>query len=196
MDFNDYAGRSTFPRRRARVAEEERTDRSRTRRARLHRQSEAVAEAQVRRRLGVSALAQGIRRPRRERDRAGDLGSGRGQVRNAAEHVPDRPGHGGADADGVRDRRAEETLPAEARERRRDLVSALQRTGRRLGPRGVAHAFGEARRRMGRQRPEDLDVRRALQRLGHSGDPLRSDRAEAQGPHVLLPEHEEPRRNE
>ena len=98
------------------------------------------------------------------------------------------------DADGVRERRPEETLPAEACERRRDLVSALQRTGRRFGPRGIAHAFGETRRRMGDQRPENLDVRRALQRLGHSGDPIRSDRAEAQRADVLLPEHEKPRR--
>ena len=50
----------------------------------------------------------------------------------------------------------------------------LQRTGRRFRPRGAAHPFGETRRRVGDQRPENLDVGRALQRLGHSGDPTRS----------------------
>ena len=71
--------------------------------------------------------------------------------------------------------------------RREHLVPAVQRTGRRFRSRGVAHESRTRRRRVDHQRPEDLDVRRALQRLGHSRDTLGSDRAEAQGPHVLFP---------
>ena len=42
--------------------------------------------------------------------------------------------------------------------RRGGLVPAVLRAGRRLGPCGPAHARGARRRRLGHQRPEDLDL--------------------------------------
>ena len=46
--------------------------------------------------------------------------------------------------------------------RRGDLVPAVLRTGRRVRRRRPAHPGGEARRRVGGERAEDLDLRRAL----------------------------------
>ena len=74
--------------------------------------------------------------------------------------------------------------------RRRALVPALLRAGRRLRPRRAAHARGARRRRLGRQRPEDLDLGRAVRRLRHPGDAHRPQRAKAQGPDLFLRRHE------
>ena len=68
--------------------------------------------------------------------------------------------------------------------------------GRRFGRRRPAHPRGEARRRLDRQRPEDLDLRRALFGLRHPDHPHRSQCAQAQGPHHVLPGHEEPGRRD
>ena len=59
---------------------------------------------------------------------------------------------------------------------------------------GPAHPRREERRRLDHQRPEDLDLGRALFRLRHPADPHRSQCAKAQGPHHVLPGHEEPGR--
>ncbi len=59
-------------------------------------------------------------------------------------------------------------LPAAAGRGRGDLVPAVLRAGRRLGPRGPAHPrrAGQGRlRRLDRQRPEDLDQRRPAVRI-------------------------------
>ena len=75
--------------------------------------------------------------------------------------------------------------------RRRDLVSALQRARR---PAPTSPALRTRAERDGDdwvdQRPEDLDVRRALRGLWHPRDAHRSERGEAQGADVLLPRHE------
>ena len=85
-------------------------------------------------------------------------------------------------------------LFAEARLRRTDLVPVVLRAGRRIGCRGLAHARGEAGRQLDRQRPEDLDLRRALFRLRTSDHPHRSQCAQAQGIDDVLSRHEEQRR--
>ena len=83
---------------------------------------------------------------------------------------------------------------AETRLGRGDLVPAVLRAVRRLRRRRPAHARGEEGRQLGRQRPEDLDLGRALFRLRPFDRAHRSERAQAQGPHHVLPGHEEPRR--
>ena len=50
-----------------------------------------------------------------------------------------------------------------------------------------ARARVARRRRLGDQRPEDLDLGRALGGLGHPGRAQRSQGGQAQGPHLLLP---------
>src|SRR3979490_1809339 len=57
-------------------------------------------------------------------------------------------------------------------------------------------ARGETRRRLDHQRPEDLDLRRALFRLWHPAYPYRSQCAQAQGTHDVLSRHEEPGRRD
>ncbi len=69
--------------------------------------------------------------------------------------------------------------------RRGGVVPAVLRAGRRIGPRRSAHARGARRRRVGHQRPEDLDLGRALLPLRRAGRAHRLRRAEAQGPHLL-----------
>ena len=109
-----------------------------------------------------------------------------GLLRHRVGHV--RPGD-----DDVLDRGAEAPLPAQADPRRGGVVPALLRAGRGLRPRRPAHARGSRRRRVGGQRPEDLDFGRPLLRLRHPGHAPRRDPAQAQGPHLLLHRHEEPR---
>ena len=55
---------------------------------------------------------------------------------------------------------------------------------------GLRTRAAAGRRRLGDQRPEDLDLGRALGRLGHPGRAQRSQDGQAQGPHLLLPVHE------
>ena len=150
-----------------------------------------LAEEEGRRRLGLSALAEGIWRPRRHPDREGDLAAGRGRLRQADAAVPDRRGHVRADRDGVRQRGAQAALSAEARLRRTYLVPAVLRAGRRLRRRGPSHPRGKERRQLGHQRPEDLDLRRALFRLRPVDHAHRSQCAQAQGADDVLPRHEE-----
>ena len=159
---------------------------------RRHRRGrQGLAEEEGRRRLGLPALAEGIWRPRRDADREGDLAAGRGRLRQADAAVPDRRGHVRPDRDGVRQRGAQAPLSAEARLRRTYLVPAVLRAGRRLRRRGPAHPRGEEGRRLDRQRPEDLDLGRALFRLRPSDHAHRSQCAQAQGPDDVLPRHEE-----
>ena len=65
----------------------------------------------------------------------------------------------------------EAQISAAARVGREDLVPAVLRARRRLRRRGPAHARGEEGRRVDRQRPEDLDLGRALFRLRHPARP-------------------------
>ena len=162
--------------------------------ARHGRSRQGLAEEKSRRRLGLPALAKGIWRPRRDADRTGDLAAGRGRLRQADAAVPDRRGHVRADRDGLWQRRTQAALFAEARRRRTDLVPVVLRARRRIGCRGLAHARRKQGRQLDRQRPEDLDLRRALLRLRPLDHPHRSQRAQAQGLDHVLPRHEEQRR--
>ena len=119
-----------------------------------------------------------------------------GAVRQAQRNVHHRPWHVRADHDGVCRRGSEAPISAAARVGRGDLVPVVFRARRRLRRRGPAHARGKARRRVDHQRPEDLDVGRALFRLWHPSDPHRSQCAQAQGAHHVLPRHEEPGRRD
>jgi hypothetical protein len=104
-------------------------------------------------------------------------------LRHRARHVhPDdlHLGHAGAPR----------ALCQEGAARGGGMVPALLRAGRGLRPRRPAHARGARRRGLGRQRPEDLDLGRALLRLRRAGDAQRLLGAEAQGPHLLLHRHE------
>ncbi len=121
-----------------------------------------LAEEEGRRRLGLPALAEGIWRPRIIADRARDLAAGRGPVRQALRHVHHRPRHVRADHDGVRRRGAEAQVPAAAGLGRKGLVPVVLRTRRRFRRRGPAHPRREEGRRLDHQRPEDLDLGRAL----------------------------------
>ncbi len=99
---------------------------------------------------------------------ADHLEPGRGALRRAGGSVCDRARHVRPDDDRVRRRAAEARAVAAYGVGRTHLVSALQRACGRLGPGGAADEGRTGRRRVGHQRPEDLDVRRALLRLGHS----------------------------
>ena len=122
-------------------------------------------------------------------------GQEEGPLWRAGRHLHHRPRHVRADHDGLRLRGAEAPLPAAAGGGRGDLVPAVLRTGRRLRSRRPAHPGRARAGRVGRldhQRPEDLDQRRPLFRLRHPDHPHRPDRAQAQGPDHVLPEHEDP----
>ncbi len=110
--------------------------------------------------LGRARMAEGIRRRRPDRHGAVRLQRGDGP-RPRAPRRRHRHHDGRADAHRARLRRAEGGAPAGHPLRRGDVVSALQRAGRRLRPRVAADARHEGRRRLRRQRPEDLDIGRA-----------------------------------
>ena len=99
-------------------------------------------------------------------------------------------GDGRPDADDARHGRAARALPRPHRPQRDELVPGLQRAGRRLRPRIAADARRAGRRRVRRQRAEDLDVRRAARRLLHPARAHRPRGAEASR-HQLLPDGHE-----
>ena len=70
-------------------------------------------------------------------------------------------------------------LPAADAPRRRGVVPALQRARGRLRPRQHHHPRRARRRRVGRHRPEGVDVGGAPGRVGHPPRPHRPRRAEA-----------------
>ena len=117
-----------------------------------------------RRRAGRAALAGGVGRPGLDAAAAPHLarGDAAGQRAGAArlQHQHDRPGHRG-----LRQPGAEGALPAEDGEPRHLVVPGLLRARRRLRPRLAAHHRRPRRRRLGRQRPEDLDDARPARRL-------------------------------
>ena len=75
-----------------------------------------------------------------------------------------RPRDARADAHLVGHRGTEAALPAENSDRRGNLVPGLLRARRRLRPGVAEDARGNRRRRVRRQRPESLDLRRAVRR--------------------------------
>ena len=86
-----------------------------------------------------------------------------------------------ADAAAVRHGRAEGLLPAQDPGRRDPLRDRLHRAGGGHRPRGAADHGGARRRRVRRQRPEDLHHRRPRRRLHLARLPDRAGRAAAQG---------------
>ena len=96
---------------------------------------------------------------------AGRLQPRRVEVPRAARCVRDRPRDDRSHIEGVRHRRAARALPHQAAPRRGDLVPAVQRTRCRLRRRVACDHGGARRRRVGAQRPEGVDVRRAVLRL-------------------------------
>ena len=68
------------------------------------------------------------------------------ELRRAARPVRDRPRHVHPDHDGLREAGTTRPLRAAGAARRGSLVPVVLRTGRRLGPRGAAHAGGARRR--------------------------------------------------
>ncbi len=81
---------------------------------------------------------------------------------------------------------------------RGDLVGlpALQRARRGLGPGRPADPGRPRRRRVDRQRPEGVDLGRAVQRHRRDHLPHRSRHAQAQGPHRLRGRHARARRRD
>ena len=86
--------------------------------------------------------------------RAGQAAAGR---HRGVDHPVDRR---------VRDRGAKATVPAADLPRRNDLVPAVLRAGRRIGPGRADHQGDPGRRRLAHHRAEDLDHRRAVSRNG------------------------------
>src|SRR4029079_18405166 len=112
----------------------------------------------------------------------------------AFRHLHHRPRHVRADHDGVCRRGTKTQISAAAGVRRKGLVSVVLRASGRFRCRRASHPRREEGRRLDHQRSEDMDIGRALLRLWHPADPHRSERRQAQGPHHVLPGHEEPGR--
>ena len=134
-------------------------------------------------------MAEGVRRSRRDPDRAGDLlrGDGAGQGPAAGERA--RPGDGRPGGDRPRHRRAEGALPGADPLRRGDLVPGVLRAGVGLRP-GLAEDEGGPReRRLAGDGPEGLDHVRPRGEVVHAARPLGHRGAQAQGPHLLHLRH-------
>ncbi len=136
-------------------------------RTRLHRAHDSARIRRPRRRNGHSEVAHHRRRIR----------SGAGARR------PGRPRHFDAGADAARNghRRTEAAVHCADAARRDDLVSGIFRTERRQRPCEPAHPRGARRRRVGRQRAENLDQHRTVCRLDFLPGADRAQRAEAPG---------------
>ena len=148
-----------------------------------------VAAEDARRRLGRDLLAEGVRRPRRDDDRAGDLRRRGGAPGSPQPGQRARPGDGRAGGDRPRHRRAEAALPGADPHRRGDLVPGLLRARVGLRPRLAEDAGGQGRRRMGGQRPEGLDHLRPVRQVVHARRSHRPRRPQAQGAHLLPDGH-------
>ena len=120
---------------------------------------------------------------RAARDRRGAGRGGRGPP------APRRRRMGAADVDRGRDPRAAGALGAPHAARDVELVPAVQRARRRLGPGRPQHEGGARRRRLEAQRAEGVDVVGPDRRLRHLSRPLRPGRAEARRHHVLHRRH-------
>ena len=132
---------------------------------RLRRRPPPLAGQAGRGRPGRRHLAGRRRRPGTGPDRAGHRQPGdraRGRARDPRRH---RRRHARADDHRPRHRGAEGALPRADAPRRRGVVPAVLRAGRRLGPRGGADARApRGRRHVGAQRPEGVDDQRAVRR--------------------------------
>ena len=148
-----------------------------------------LAGEAVRRRLDLRHLAQGVRRQGSLHH--GGCGACRGVrpcestvARRFLRRHARRPHHLA-----VGHRGAEEGVPAQDPQRHDALVPRLQRAQQRQRP-GLAEDHGGARRRrVGHQRPEGVDHRRAPRRLLLPAHPHRPRRAEAQGHQLPVGAH-------
>ena len=139
-----------------------------------------------RRRAPGGGLAQGVRR--RRPDRAGAGGAGRG-VRQGRRAHPDRQrrlrhGDGRADDHRVGHRGAEAPLPAPDHFRRGPVVPGLLGAQRRVRSRQHRHPGRAGWRRVGDQRPEDLDLVRPHRQLDFRAGPHRPGSDQARRHHV------------
>ena len=141
--------------------------------------------------LDRAGVAEGVRRRGAERDAAVHLQPGDGAVGRAARRqLRHRHRLGGPDDHHARHGGAEEEVPAGHRAGRRGVVPGLQRARRGQRPGGGADARGEGRRRLRRQRAEDLDVGRARRAVHDPAGAHGSGGAEAPGHQLLHPRHE------
>jgi hypothetical protein len=108
---------------------------------------------------------------------------GRVRDRDGGSHAP-RPRHG----------RPEAAAPAGDGHRRRWLLPTVQRAQRRVRPRRAPDASGAGRRRLGRQRPEGVDVGRPGRQQGDAGRTHERGRAQARRD-LLLPDPHGPARH-
>ena len=166
-----HAGRKRIPRRGAGLherkpaaADPRQDDRGRPPRQRGH---DHLAAHPQRQGLGGAALAEGMGRHRL--GTGGDLSLPRGDAAGpGARAAAVRRQHARPGAHRLRQRGAEEAVPAAHRQSRRLVVPGLLRARRRLRSR-LAEDAGQARRRpLRRQRPEDLDDAGAISPTGFS----------------------------
>ncbi len=148
-----------------------------------------VAGQDARGRLGRRLVAEGVRRPRRDADRAGAVLRGDRARQGAAARERARARHGRAGRDRARHRGAEGALPRADPVGRGDLVPGLLRARVGLRPRVAQDQGGEGERRLEDQRPEGLDDVRARGQVVHARRALGLRRPQAQGPHLLHLRH-------
>ena len=131
------------------------------------------------RRVARHRLARGVGRPGPLDDRPADLHR-RGRRLRRTDPLPDAQ-HGRADDHALRHRRAEGVLPAEDPRRRPALLDRLLRARLRHRPRLAQDQGGPRGRRVGDQRPEDVDLADPVRRLDLAGLPHRPRPAPPQG---------------
>jgi len=144
--------------------------------------------------MGAGPLATGVVRAGLvARRRAGGVG-GDPTVRRGPGPCWFRNRDGGSHAPRPRHGRPEAAPPAGDGHRRRWLLPTVQRTERRLRPRGAPDRRGAGRRRLGRQRPEGVDVGRPGRQQGDAGRTHERGRAQAHRD-LLLPRPHGPARH-
>ena len=138
------------------------------------------------------AWPSGLRRSWAERRAPDRVQPGARPVRRDVRVHHRGPGARRTDAHGARHPGAAAALPGPAAVGRGVLVPAVLRARRRLRSGGARHPGRARRRRVGRQRPEGVDLERAARGLRHPRRAHRPRRAQARGPHLLHRRHAQP----
>ena len=136
-----------------------------------------VAAQAARGRLGRRLVAEGVRRPRRDADRAVDLRRGAGAGQGASPRQRPRPGHGRPRRDRPRHRGTKGALPRADPLGRGDLVPGLLRARVGFRPRFAEDQGGQGERRLADHRPEGLDDLRPRGQVVHARRPHRLARS-------------------